>query len=103
MGSQKAIGLLHPIVVTPSYTLIVGDRRLRAIKKLGRKTIDATVVDIDKIAHGEYAENMDRKDFTWAEAVAILKEVRPRGGGGQAAAAGKSGPGQKGWANCPTF
>ena len=75
--SIERIGLLHPIVVTPAYTLIAGDRRLRAIKRLGRKTIDATVVDIDKIAHGEYAENIDRKDFTWAEAVAILKEVRP--------------------------
>jgi len=75
--SIERFGLLHPIVVTPAGTLIAGDRRLRAVKKLGRKTIDATVVDIDKIAHGEYAENIDRKDFTWAEAVAILKEVRP--------------------------
>ena len=34
-NSIKAIGLIHPIVVTRSFQLIAGERRLKAMKKLG--------------------------------------------------------------------
>jgi N6-adenosine-specific RNA methylase IME4 len=75
--SIEAIGLLHPVVIHPSGRLVAGERRVRAFKKLGRDKIPVTVVDIEKIVLGEYAENTERKDFTYAEAVAVLREVRP--------------------------
>ena len=37
--SIKQTGLLQPIVVTPNKTLIAGQRRIEAFKKLGRETI----------------------------------------------------------------
>ena len=40
-------------------------------------TIPGTIVDLVEIAHGEFAENILRKDFTPSEMVAILKAVRP--------------------------
>jgi N6-adenosine-specific RNA methylase IME4 len=75
--SIESVGLLHPIVVRPDGRLIAGARRLRAFKQLGRDKIPVTVIDLDKIVLGEHAENTERKDFTYAEAVAILRTVRP--------------------------
>jgi N6-adenosine-specific RNA methylase IME4 len=75
--SIDAVGLLHPIVVRPDGKLIAGERRLMACKSLGWETIPVTAVDIDKIARGEAAENFDRKDFTWTEAVSIGRELAP--------------------------
>ena len=65
------LGLLHPIVVTPPrdgrWQLIAGARRLLAYRKLGRERIPATVLDLDQIVRGEYAENFFRKAFTPSE------------------------------------
>lgn len=36
-----------------------------------------TVVDLAEIVRGEAAENFERKDFTWTEAVAIKRAVEP--------------------------
>ncbi len=58
------IGLLHPIVVTPDGSVIAGARRLMAFKTLGRETIPVTVVDLERVVLGEYAENTFRKQFT---------------------------------------
>ena len=73
----RELGLLHPVVITPGNVLIAGERRLRAAKLLGWTDVPVNVVDIEKIALGEYAENVERKDFTYAEAVDILRAVRP--------------------------
>jgi N6-adenosine-specific RNA methylase IME4 len=70
-------GLLHPVVVTPNGELIAGERRLRAAESLGWGQIPVTVVDLDSIVHGEYAENAHRKDFTLSEAVAIKRALEP--------------------------
>ena len=35
------------------------------------------MVDLDKIARGEHAENAHRKDFTWTEVVAIKQAIEP--------------------------
>src|SRR4051794_17257184 len=51
------IGLLHPIVVTPSGELIAGERRIHAFRALERSEIPATVIDLDRVVRGEYAEN----------------------------------------------
>ena len=68
-------GLLHPIVINKGHTLIAGERRLQAVQKLGWKDIRVTVVDIDDLVFGEQAENIDRKDFTVEERVAIAKAI----------------------------
>ena len=73
----RDLGLLHPVVIRPDGTLIAGERRLRAAKLIGWTGVPVNVVDIEKIALGEYAENVERKDFTYAEAVDILRAVRP--------------------------
>jgi N6-adenosine-specific RNA methylase IME4 len=71
------IGLLHPIVITPDATLIAGARRLEACKRLGWTHIPVTVVGLDNIVRGEFAENNVRKDFTLSEAVAIKRALEP--------------------------
>ena len=71
------LGLLHPVVVRPDGTLIAGERRLRAVQLLGWKDIPVTIIDLDQVARGEFAENVWRKDFTLSEAVAIKRAVEP--------------------------
>jgi N6-adenosine-specific RNA methylase IME4 len=70
-------GLLHPIVVSEKNELVAGARRLAACKKLGWSDVRVTVVNIADIARGEFAENIDRKDFTLSEAVAIKRALEP--------------------------
>jgi hypothetical protein len=77
-ASIKDMGLLHPIVITPKYQLIAGQRRLEACKLLGWLDVPVHVVDLDQLVAGEYAENTVRKDFTPSEAVAIAKALKPK-------------------------
>ena len=74
-GSMAEFGLLHPIVIRPDNTLIAGERRLAAARRLGWCEIPVNVVDLDAVVRGEYAENTFRKDFTPSELVAIAAEV----------------------------
>jgi N6-adenosine-specific RNA methylase IME4 len=76
-ASINAVGLLHPIVIEPNNTLIAGERRLQACKQLGWTEIPITVVALDNIVRGEFAENTARKDFTLSEAVAIKRALEP--------------------------
>ena len=79
----EAIGLLQPIGVTPQLELIFGERRLRACRDvLGWETIPARIIPIPLIALGEHAENVDRKDFTPSERVALVDTLRGYGHGG---------------------
>ena len=71
------VGLLHPIVVTPVGLLIAGERRLDAYQKLGRERIPVTVLDLDQIVRGEYAENFFRKAFTPSEIADIADALEP--------------------------
>ena len=64
-------GLLHPIVLDSDRKLIVGACRLLAARKLGWKTIPATILDLDFVLLGEADENNIRKDFTVSERVSI--------------------------------
>ena len=74
--SIKDIGkLMHPVVIRPDGTLIAGERRIAACKLLGWTDIPVTVIDIDSVERGEFAENTYRKDFTLSEAVAIKRDV----------------------------
>jgi N6-adenosine-specific RNA methylase IME4/ParB-like chromosome segregation protein Spo0J len=76
-ASIQETGLLHPIVVTPAGRLIAGERRLKACKALGWDKVPVTVIDIDKIARGEFAENHFRKAFTPSEAADIADALEP--------------------------
>jgi N6-adenosine-specific RNA methylase IME4 len=76
-SSIADIGLLHPIVVTPDGSLIAGARRLMAFKKLGRESIPVTVVDLERVVLGEYAENTFRKNFTPSECADIADALEP--------------------------
>ncbi|MCH2187829.1 ParB/RepB/Spo0J family partition protein [Myxococcota bacterium] len=61
-------GVLQPVVVRPAgdrFELIVGERRWRASRAAGRKTIPAVVTDLDPQARLEVAivENIQRHDL----------------------------------------
>jgi N6-adenosine-specific RNA methylase IME4 len=71
------VGLLHPIVVRPNGRLVAGARRLRAFEQLKRASIPVTVIDLETLVVGEYAENTFRKSFTPSEAVAIADAIEP--------------------------
>lgn len=69
--SIAALGLLQPIGIDPNYRLVFGERRLRAVKKLGHETILARIIHVQSLIAAEHAENEIRKDFTHSERVAI--------------------------------
>ena len=75
--SIAELNLLHPIVIRPDGELIAGVRRLAACKTLGWQDIPVHVVELDKIARGEFAENAYRKGFLPSEIYAIWKELEP--------------------------
>ena len=84
--SIQELGILQPIGVTPSNTLIFGARRLAAAKEIGLKVVPVTViqdrVDATNLLQAEYEENTCRKEMTPSELVALglkLEELeRPR-------------------------
>lgn len=76
-ASIKELGLLHPVVINPEGTLIAGKRRIEACKRLGWTNIPIHIVDLQRLAHGQAAENFQRKDFTPSEAVAIKRAMEP--------------------------
>ncbi|PZT51985.1 ParB N-terminal domain-containing protein [Paenibacillus silvae] len=65
-------GLINPILVTPDYQLIAGERRLRAHQYLNRKEVPVRVMEIEDYEHQlrlEISENEHRKEFTFSERV----------------------------------
>ena len=75
--SMKRFGQISPILITKKNVLIAGGRRLEAARSLGWMTINAVVTEIpDALTQLEYEleENIQRRDFTPAEAAeAALK------------------------------
>ncbi len=69
--SITEVGLLNPVVVDETYTLIAGYRRYKACRELGLEEIEVTVIsclgDKKKLLEIEMAENLSRKDFTEEE------------------------------------
>jgi ParB family chromosome partitioning protein len=68
-ASIEASGLLQPIVVRPrngSYELIAGERRWRAVQRLGWRTVPAVVKDADNQTLLTLAliENLQRHDLS---------------------------------------
>jgi ParB-like chromosome segregation protein Spo0J len=76
-ASMAELGLLEAIGIRPHGMLIWGERRLRAAKRLSWTTIPVTVVNLDAVVRGEFAENAHRKNFTLSEAVAIKRALEP--------------------------
>ena len=60
------VGLINPIMVDQTHTLIAGLHRLEAMKLLGRTEIECTVSDLDglQVALAEIDENFVRKDLS---------------------------------------
>ena len=78
MASLKRVGQLNPILVTPSYELIAGFRRLTAAQELGWQSIEAEIVQAaDEIRRleMELEENVYRKDFTPEEILEGYKKL----------------------------
>jgi ParB family chromosome partitioning protein len=74
-ASIADVGLLHPIVVTPTYDLVVGRRRVAAYAHLGRATIPALVIDLEQLLTTEFEENVHRKNLNPSERVAIIEAL----------------------------
>ncbi len=91
-ASIKEVGLLHPVVINPYDVLIAGARRIAAYRQLGWTEVPVTVVDLDQIVRGEFAENAHRKDFLPCEIDAIRRALEPEE---KAAAKGRMSEGGK--------
>jgi hypothetical protein len=76
-ASIRDDGLIHPIVIRPDGRLIAGERRIKAWRLLGRSDIPYTILDIERVKRGEYAENFFRKAFSPSEMVDVADELRP--------------------------
>ena len=80
-ASIEKIGLLHPVVLRPDYTVVSGLRRLEAFKALGRATIPALIVEgFDetlRLLRAENDENVCREPFTPEEMVTMAGKLRP--------------------------
>jgi 16S rRNA G966 N2-methylase RsmD len=68
-------GLLQPVTVDESYTLICGYRRIEACKLIDITEIPIHVLNLEDIRSGELSENTMRKNFTFSEIVEIKKFI----------------------------
>ena len=78
MESLKRVGQLNPILVTPTYELIAGYRRLTAAQELGWQSVEVVVVqaaDEVRRLEMELEENVYRKDFTPEEILEGYKKL----------------------------
>lgn len=78
--SIKSHGVIQPIVVTKRgsrYIIVAGERRWRASKQLGLKTIPAVIRDYsDKdVAEISIIENLQREDLNPIESARAIKEL----------------------------
>jgi ParB family chromosome partitioning protein len=78
VDSIKRHGLLHPVVIDESNSLICGRRRIAAYDKLGITTIEASVIDLDNPRGAEADENIVGKSFTVAEIAEIDQHFREK-------------------------
>ncbi|EHH2368244.1 ParB/RepB/Spo0J family partition protein [Campylobacter jejuni] len=79
-NSIKEFGLIQPIIVfkkNNKFILIAGERRLRAVKALGKKEILAFIADIDENKFRELAliENIQRENLNPIELANSYKDL----------------------------
>jgi ParB family chromosome partitioning protein len=76
--SLKRYGQISPIVISKKNILIAGERRLLAAKLLGWRSINAIIsecsTELDRLEL-EVEENLQRSDFTSAEAAEAVKKI----------------------------
>ena len=71
-------GLLHPVVIDDSHTLRAGGRRLTAMLQLGWDECEVKMLsDLSPLQklEVELEENLHRKNFEYAEQVALVKSI----------------------------
>jgi len=81
-GSIKTYGILQPLVIKKSqgnakYELVAGERRLRAAKKAGLKTVPALLREVNDQEKLEMAliENIQRENLNPVEMAAAYKQL----------------------------
>ena len=79
-ASIRSDGVLQPVLVTPAgdrYTLVVGERRLKACRLAGLSTIPAIIreVDPDKLLEVTLVENIQREDLNPIEVAMALDRM----------------------------
>ncbi len=81
-NSIKSVGLIQPIVLTHDLCLIAGERRLRALKRIGVTTLVHAShfiwndeQDELRLKAMEIEENVKRKELSWQEAVTAKKRL----------------------------
>ncbi len=79
--SIRELGVLQPLIVRPAegdgYTLIAGERRLRAARRIGMQTVPAIVRETDdamSLAHA-IVENVQREDLNPLEEAAAYQQL----------------------------
>ncbi|KUG02580.1 chromosome (plasmid) partitioning protein parb / stage 0 sporulation protein j [hydrocarbon metagenome] len=82
-GSIKEHGMLQPILVKPDqdgYEIIAGERRWRAARMAGLKSLPAIVKDIgeEEAAEISLIENLQRDDLTVVEEAKAYKKMMDR-------------------------
>lgn len=85
---NHAIGVIEPITIRPlpgvegEYEIVVGERRLRAAKKAGLKTIPARIRKLsdDEVMRMQIVENLQRQDLSPAEEGKLFKELQVKFG-----------------------
>ncbi|MGC8555842.1 MAG: ParB/RepB/Spo0J family partition protein [Conexivisphaera sp.] len=94
-------GLLHPLIVRPKddhYEVVAGNRRLAALKLLGRRKAPCIVIDMDDKTAYELAliENLQRKDLNpIEEALAFKSYIEKYGYGSESELARRIGKSQE--------
>lgn len=79
-ASIERMGLLQPPTLTPDGVLVCGTRRIAALKKLGRKTVNVWVRSgiSDRLGQlmAEQDENTQHKPLTPTEAAGLYRELK---------------------------
>jgi ParB family chromosome partitioning protein len=80
MRSIEEVGLLQPVTVTPDGVLICGWRRLEALRRLGRRTLNVWVRSgiSDQLSHllAQQDENEQRKPLSPVETGRLYAEIK---------------------------
>jgi len=74
--SINSVGLINPLVVTPDYQLVAGERRLAACRQLGWTDIPVqftTNLSPDELHLIELEENIRRSDLPWKDEVLAVQ------------------------------
>jgi DNA modification methylase len=105
-SSLKEVGLSHPIIVRPangSYSLVSGEKRLRAAELAGWKEIEAEIREVSEIQGKiiQTHENLKRHNLPWWEEAALIQALhafrQSEHGEGQSGRPKRDEPKKTGW------